>query len=79
MIAYARKDESSKGNTPPLLVGMKTCTTTLKISVMVSQKTGNQPTTLGHIPKKCSIILQGHLFNYVHSSIICNSQNLEAT
>ena len=34
-------------------------------------------TTLGHIPKGCSIIPQGHLLNYVRSSIICNSQNLE--
>ena len=29
------------------------------------------PPTFGHIPKRCSIILQRHLFNYVHSSIIC--------
>ena len=32
-----------------------------------------------HIPKRCSIMLQKHLFNYVHSTIICNSQNLETT
>ena len=75
----------SKGNTHPLLVGMQTCTTTLEISMAVSQKIGNQPTsgssniTLWHIPKRCSIILQKHLFNYVHSSIIYKSQNLETT
>ena len=32
-----------------------------------------------NIPKRCSIILQKHLFNYVHNSTICNSQNLETT
>ena len=31
---------------------------------------------LGIYPR-CSIILQRHLLNYVHSSIICNSQDLE--
>ena len=47
----------SEGNTPPLLVGMQTCTHTLEISMVASQKTGNQltsgpcNTTLGHIPK----------------------------
>ena len=72
-----------KGNTPPLLVRIKNFTTTLEISVLVSQKIGNQSTarpsntTLGYIPKGCSTILQGHLFNYVYSSIIYNSQNLE--
>ena len=67
----------SKGNTHPLLVvGMQTCITTLEISMVVSQKIGNQPTsglnntTLGHIPKGGSVILQRHFFNYIHSSII---------
>ena len=73
----------SKGNTHPLLVGMQTCTTTLEISMTVSQKIGNQPTacpsntTLEYKPRKCSTILQGHLFSNVHSSIIHSSQNLE--
>ena len=59
----------SKGNASPLLVGVQTCTTTLKISMAVSQKIGIQPasgvsnTTLGHIPKSNTIILQKHLFN----------------
>ena len=72
----------SKGNTSQVLVEMQTCTTTLEINMMVSQKIENQPNsgpTLGHIPKVCSIILQGHLFNYVCSSFICNSHNLETT
>ena len=52
----------SKGNTPPLLVGVQTCTDTLEINMAVSQKTGNQTTskpsytTLGHISKGCTII-----------------------
>ena len=73
----------SKGNTPPLLEGMQTSTTTLEISIAVSQKIGNQlttrpsNTTLCHISKRSTTILQGHLFNYVYKSIFCNSQNLE--
>ena len=73
----------SKGNTHPMLVEMKTSSATLEISMVVSQKIGNQPTsgpsntTLGHIPKGYAIILQGHLCNYVHSSLICDSQKLE--
>ena len=67
-----------RGNTLPLLVGMQTCATPLKISMAVSQKIGNHPTTrpsnttLGHMPKGCSTILDGHLFTYVHSSIVYN-------
>ena len=68
----------SKGNTPPLLVRMQTCTTTLETSLAISQNIGNQPTswpsnaTLRHIPKACSIMPQGHLFNYVHTYIPLN-------
>ncbi|KAL6081513.1 hypothetical protein STEG23_021689 [Scotinomys teguina] len=49
------------------------------------QKIGNHSssrpshTTLGHIPKECPVIPQGHMLNYVYSNIICNSQNLETT
>ena len=75
----------SEGNIHPLLVGMQTCAATVEISVAVSQETGSQPlsgssnSTLGNIPKRCPIIIQKHLFNYVHSSTICNSQNMETT
>jgi hypothetical protein len=31
----------SKGHTPPLLVGVQKCTTTLEINLVVSWKTGN--------------------------------------
>ena len=34
---------------------------------------------IGCISKGCSIVLQGHVLNYVHSSIICHGQNLETT
>ena len=59
----------SKGNIPILLVGVQTSKTTLKTSMVVSQKIGNQPNsgnrnyTLGHIPEGISIILQRHLLN----------------
>ena len=83
MIAYAGEDME---NAPPLLVGVQTCTATLEISMAISQKIRKQftsrpnNTAVGYIPKGCSIIPQGHvLFNYVHSSIICNSQNLKIT
>ena len=74
-----------KGNTPPLLVGVSTCTATLEISMVNPQNNGNQSmtrshnSTLKHIPKRSTIIQQGHLFNDVHSSTICNSQKLETT
>ena len=72
----------TKGNTPLLLVGMKTCTAILKISMSISQKIGNQSTsrpsniTLWHIPKRCTFIPKGHVLNYIHDSIINNSWNL---
>ena len=75
----------SKENTPPLVVGVEICRTTLQINLAVSQKIGNSSTsrpsytTSGQIPKGCSTILQGHLLNYVHSSFISNSQKLETT
>jgi hypothetical protein len=72
----------AKGNTPPLLVGGQTFTTTLEIKLSVSRKTGNSSTsrpTPGNIPKRCPTIPQGHLLNYVHSSFILDSQKLETT
>ena len=75
----------SKGNTPSLLVGVQTYIDTLEISMVVSLKIVTQATSrpsntaLGHILKRCSIILQGHLLSYLHRSSIGNSQNLEAS
>ncbi|KAL6083391.1 hypothetical protein STEG23_025910, partial [Scotinomys teguina] len=57
----------SKRNTPPLLVGMQIGTTTLESSMANPQKIGNHSssrpshTTLGHIPKECPVISQGHI------------------
>jgi hypothetical protein len=76
----------SKGNTTPVLVGVQTCTTTLEINFAVSQTFGNSSKSKssytiilapGHIPKRCSIILQGNLLNCVPSSFIGNSQKME--
>ena len=36
-------------------------------------------TTFGYIAKGCSILPQGHVFNYVHNSIVCHSHNLQTT
>ena len=70
----------SKGNTPPLLIGVQTCTTTLEINLMFSKKIGNSSTsrpsytTSANIHNSCPTLLQGHLINYIHRSFICNSQ-----
>jgi hypothetical protein len=48
-----------KGNTPPLLVGLQACTTTLEISLVVPQKIGHSTTggsrntSPGHISRRC--------------------------
>ena len=84
MIALAG-EVVEKGYTHPFLVGMQTCATTMESSVEVSQKIRDQPThgpsntTLGNIPKRVCIIQQKYMLYYVHSSIVCNSQNLETT
>ena len=74
-----------KGNTPALPVGMQAGTAPLDASVVISQKISKQPssrpsyTTFGYITKRCSIVPQGHVLNYVYSSFVCHSQNLETT
>lgn len=73
-----------KGNTQPLLIIMKTCRATMKISSADSED-GYQSTirssytTLGYIPQRHSILWYRHLLNHVHSSSIHNSQKLETT
>ena len=54
-----------KRNTPPLLVRLQDCTTTLEISLAVPQKTEHD-TTRGYT-----------ILHYIHSSPIYNSQKLE--
>ena len=74
-----------KGNTPALLVGMQAGTAPLDVSVAISQKIRKQPSsrpsniTFGYISKECSIVPQRDVLNYVHSSFVCHSQNLETT
>jgi hypothetical protein len=66
-----------------IAAGVQTCTTSLEISLVVSQKIGNSPTSRlnyissRHIAKGCSTIPQGHVLNYAYSSFICNSTKLE--
>jgi hypothetical protein len=72
-------------NTPPLLEGLQTGSTPLEINLEVPQKIGNRSTrrlnytTLGNIPKRCPTVPQGHVFHYVHSGLICDSQKLKTT
>ena len=74
-----------KINTSALLVGRQGCRTPLDVSVVISQKIRKQPslrpsnTTFGYISKERSIMPQGHLLNYVHSTFVCHSQSLETT
>jgi hypothetical protein len=74
-----------KRNTPPLLVGLQACTTTLEISLVVPQKIGHSTTrgsrntSPGHISRRYSNWVEGHMLHYVHSSLIYNSQKLERT
>ena len=68
-----------------ILRGVQAGTASLDINMVISQKIRKQPTsrpnntTFGHIPKEYSILPQGHVLSYVHSSIVCHSQNLETT
>ena len=74
-----------KGNTSALLMGMKTGTATLDISMAISQKIRkNLPQDpaiplLGIYPKDAQSCHKGHVLSYVHSSIVCLSQNLESS
>ena len=69
-----------QGNTPVLVVGVQTSIVILEVSVVVSQKNANRSTTkpsytaLGHIPKGCLVLSQGHIPNYAHSSFIHNKK-----
>jgi hypothetical protein len=67
----------ARGNIPPLLKGVQTCTTAMEINMAVSQRIGNQftsrpnYTTLEYIPTKgYSILPQRQQFTYAHSSFI---------
>ena len=64
-------------STPPLLVGVQTCTATLEINIVAHRKTEHWSTSLGHILKGHFILPQGHLLSSVLQSLISNSQKLE--
>ena len=84
MTTYTGEDVG-QGNIPELLVGVQAGTAPLDVSVVTSQKIRKQPssrpsnTTFGYKSKGCSIVPQGHVLNYVHSSFVCHRQNLETT
>ena len=74
----------SMEKTPPLLMRLQTCTTTLEISLAVSQKVGNSSTQsqLYHFwaySQKIFHYTTSKCAPYVHSSFINNSQKLETT
>ena len=81
-----------KSNTPSLMLGLKTGTNTLEVHLAVPPKIGNNSTedpaipflpytqkTLNHTtrPKRHSTILQGPMFLYVNSNLVCDRQKLE--
>lgn len=67
-----------KGHILPLLVGMNIRSTTLTVCMTVSHSISrSRNSTLWYIPKACKIILNGHLFNSIHDSTICNCQKLK--
>ena len=77
--AQAREDmqkEEQSSNIGEIQTG----TTILEINLSVPSKDRNRSTyrgtstAAGHIPKRCSLILQEHVLHYVHSSLICKSQ-----
>jgi hypothetical protein len=78
-------EEVEKEGHSSIAVGLQTGTTTLEINLEVPQKIGNGSTwrfsytTLQNRPKRCPTMPQGHMFQYVHSSLICDSQKLETT
>ena len=74
-----------KGNTPAMLVGVQAGTAPLDVSMVISQEIRKQlssrpnSNTFGYMHKGCLIVPQGHVPNYIHSSIVCHSHNLETT
>ena len=68
-------------NTLSLLVGVQTCTGTMKIRVVIPQEDGNQSTsrssytTIGHIPKGCFILQKRHLLSHVIAVLFNTARN----
>jgi hypothetical protein len=76
---HANEDVEKEEHSSTAVGNANFCTTTLEISLVISQKIGNSSTSRpsytapGHIPKRCPTIPQGHVLHYVHSSLICKS------
>jgi hypothetical protein len=77
VIAHIGKDVVDQGKHFSIAVG-----TNFEINLAVSQKFRSSSSTSRpssthnrHILKRCSTIPQGHLLNYVHSSLIIISRN----
>ena len=71
-----------KRNTPPLLMGLQVCTTTLEIGLVVPQKIELEDPAiplLGIYPEDVPTGKKDTCSTYVHSSLIYNSQKLERT
>jgi hypothetical protein len=68
-----------------LLGGLYTPITTLEINLEITQKSGNTSTvsprftSLGHKFKRCPTMPKRQVHYYVHSGLICDSQELEIT
>ena len=81
--AHAGQDVEKEEHSPPFLVELQASSTTLEINLEVPQKIRNSSiwkpsyNTFGHIPKRFPTIPQGHVFHYVHRSLICNNQKLK--
>ena len=85
MIAFYAAKDVDEGEHSSIASGSITYTVTLEINMVVSQKTVNlftsrhSNTTSGYMLRGCILMAQGHLLSYIHSSIICNRQNMETT
>ena len=79
MTAPAIEDVETGENTHQLLVGVKICTATMEISVLILQKdethstSGSRKTILGQIPKEHFILSGKHLLNLVYCHSVHNS------
>lgn len=77
-LVLARMQSNNNINT--LLMGIETCIATMKISVVVAQgaesrcASRSSYTHLGHIPKRCFLLLHSHLLNNIHCCSIHNNQ-----
>ena len=76
MTTYAGEVVWKRESTPALLVETQAGSSPLDISVVISQKSRKQPssrpshTTVGYMSTGYSIVPQGHVLNFVHSTFV---------